>query len=481
MIPTLLVTAAFAAQPVDVSIDPARPGSAISPAVIGVSYETETMLPNAKGGRYFSPDNTALIAQFRVLGIKSLRVGGNTVDDAKTAIPAKADIDALFQFAKKAGAKVIYSVRLKNGDPKSAATIAKYIRDHYAASLDCFAIGNEPADFVKHFNPNYNYDWYRPDWKRIMEAMDVAAPGSRFCGPDTNPNPKWARSFVADFAGTGHLDLLTAHLYPGGCSYKNPSETPGHKRAFKDLIPIDTAVARDGMLSPRWHGIYREVREGLVAAVHGRGLPYRITESNSFWYGGLKGASDSYASALWGLDYLHWWAANGGAGINFHTGDIVHGPIPCQYAVFVTSASGYNTHPLGYGMKAFDLGGHGQVVPVTIKTSNKRNITAYASVTEQKTLNVTLINKEYGAKAVGAEVHLHLASPSTVAGARVIFLSAPNGDISSTSGVTLGGAPIRDDGSWKGSWTPLHADEEGNGFVIEVPSASAAMIRIQLR
>jgi len=468
--------AAFAGNLVEVSVNPAKSEAAISQTFIGVSYETETMLSNEKVVRYFSPDNKALIAQFLVLGIKSLRIGGNTVDDNKIAIPSEDDIDALFTFAKAAGVKVIYSLRLKNGSPKAAATIAKYILDHYAESLDCFAIGNEPADFIKDPSfANYNYDTYRADWKRIMEAVVAAAPAARFCGPDTNPNPKWSKDFVADFADTGHLALLTGHLYAGGCSYQNP----GHGVAYKDLIPINQAAARGRMLSLQWDEIYEDDRMGLTEATAPKRLPFRLTECNSFWYGGLKGTSDSYASALWGLDYLHWWAANGAAGINFHTGDVVHGPIPCQYAVFVTSEKGYHARPLGYGLKTFDLGGHGVVMPVTINKSNKLNLSAYASKDGDKTLNVTLINKEFGADA--AEVEIHVASPFALASAKMVLLSAPNGDISATSGVTLGGAPIDDDGTWKGTWTPLPTAADGKGFNIKVSPASAAVIRAQLR
>ncbi len=471
MIPNLLATATVAGNPIDISVDPSKPGKAIPPAFIGVSYETEAVLPNDKGIHYFRPDNKALIAQFQALGIKSLRIGGSSVDSKRVGIPGNEDIDALFGFAKAAGVKVIYSVRIKDADPQSAAAIAKYIYDHYAESLDCFAIGNEPADI------GFNYASFHTEWKRMMEAMAAVAPGARFSGPDINPNPKWSKDFVADFADAGHLAYLTGHLYPGGCSYKNP----GRDRAIKDLIPNDPAVARDRMLSPSWYGNYERDRTGLAAAVADKGLPYRLGETNSFWYGGLKGASDTYAAALWGLDYLHWWAEKGAAGLNFHTGDIVSGPIPCQYAVFVTSDKGYSTHPLGYGMKAFDLAGYGNFIPVTLGKSNKANLTAYASLDFQKMLSITLINKEYEPATAEAEVHLHLPSPFSIAGAQVVRLSAPNGDISAKSGVTLGGAPIGDDGTWNGSWTPLPATAGGGEFTIKVPPASAAIVKAQLR
>src|ERR1700722_9162158 len=85
--------------------------------------------------------------------------------------------------------------------------------------------------------------------------------------------------------------------------------------------------------------------------------------------GGVEGASDSYASALWSIDYLYWWAEHGSNGLNFHTGDRAGGgdrSLPSRYAAFVTAGTGYDVRPLSYGMKVFDLGGHGRLVPVTV-------------------------------------------------------------------------------------------------------------------
>jgi hypothetical protein len=96
---------------------------------------------------------------------------------------------------------------------------------------------------------------------------------------------------------------------------------------------------------------YRWFREHNLKWVADAGLRYRLTESNDY-LGGVHGASDVFASALWALDHLHWWAANGAAGVNFHnkqwkdTCTIVpkdrHDP-----------GQGYVINPKGYGIKAF--------------------------------------------------------------------------------------------------------------------------------
>src|ERR1700722_2046544 len=107
----------MAAEPVSVCVNTSQPGAEISPKTIGLSYETSLMLPDSKGVHYFRPDNKSLITVFKTLGVKSLRIGGNSVDAPNVPFPSEADIKDFFEFARAAGAKVIYSVRLE--DPKS--------------------------------------------------------------------------------------------------------------------------------------------------------------------------------------------------------------------------------------------------------------------------------------------------------------------------------------------------------------------------
>ena len=471
LIPALLLTASLSASaPVDITIDPAKSGKQISPDFIGVSYETEALLPDSKGKHYFSPGNKALIAQFKNLGIKSLRIGGSSVDDPKVAIPTQVDIDELFKFAKEAGVKVIYSFRIKDGDPESIAKTAKYIHDNYADLLDLFAIGNEPSDI------GFKYPAFHETWKKTAEAILAQIPDAKFCGPDVNPHAEWFKACADDFADKGHLVMLTIHSYPGGCSYKNP----GNGKKPKDMISQDAATSRDLILSPKIYGVYDKVRMAVAPSAKAHGIPYKLGESNSFWFGGLEGVSNTYTSALWALDYLWWWAVQGCSGINFHTGDLVSGRIPAQYAVCVTSDKGVNIHPLGYGMKAFSFGSKGAIIPVTLSAPAGLNLTAYASLDASRKLTVYVINKEHGTGAQEARVTLHFAAPASISDAKMALLESPKGDTSVTTGVTLGGAPINDDGSWNGTWINLNEEDNGHVLTVTVPAASAAVIQAQV-
>ena len=387
------------AEPVALLLKTGKPLSAVSPEMLGLSYETSVLLRDARGGHYFRGDNLPLITMFKTLGVRSLRIGGNSVDAAAFGIPGEEDLRDFLDFAKAAQVKVIYSVRLQEtphaggpGDPssnaKSAAKIARFIHGYAPEVIDCFAIGNEPS-YLK------EYTAYSAHWKSIRDAILAVDPEATFCGPDQDPAPELDKKMVAEFgSAAGRLVKISQHSYPFGCSFKNPKA----RADVSKLIFVDAGEGREKMLSPAAYGIYRKIYDGIAGSISGTPVTYCLTETNSFWFSGLKGGSDSYASALWGVDYLHWWAARGASNVNFHTGDRTGGEVtlPCQYAAFVTARDGYEVRPLGYGMKLFDLGGHGRSVPIDVGTATEQNLCEYATLSEEKVVSVTLINKSHG-------------------------------------------------------------------------------------
>ncbi|TAK93236.1 MAG: hypothetical protein EPO07_18390, partial [Verrucomicrobia bacterium] len=206
------------AETITVTVNTRQPGADISALALGVSYETSLLLPNKEGIRYFRPGNKPLVKVFRTLGIKSLRIGGNSADAENIPIPSEADVRALFEFAKPAGVKVIYSVRLKEGEPESAARIAKLIHERYADVLDCFAIGNEPYYYK-------DFSLYTNRWVAIRNAILAVYSEANFCGPDQNPNPELMKNLAREFGhASGRLVQLTQHSYPFGCAYRNYKE-----------------------------------------------------------------------------------------------------------------------------------------------------------------------------------------------------------------------------------------------------------------
>jgi len=226
------------------------------------------------------------------------------------------------------------------------------------------------------------------------------------------------------------------------------------------------------LLSPKIDEVYKKFYDAFVPAVLEAGQHFRLEECNSFSNGGAPGVSDAFAASLWGVDYMYWWAAHNSSGLNFHTGGPGSG---MHYSVFVARADGCDPHPLGYAMKAFDLGCHGRLTPVTVTPSGK-NLRVWAVRGADGALCVTLVNKEHAAGAGALEVTLHAGEAGR--GGQAIFLTATSQGVEATTGLTLGGAAIENDGSWKGAWTALAAPSAGGHFVIALPSPSVVVVKL---
>lgn len=78
------------------------------------------------------------------------------------------------------------------------------------------------------------------------------------------------------------------------------------------------------------------------------GLPFRLAETNSCYQGGKPGVSDTFASALWGVDLMYQLASVGGMGINFHGGGY-----GWYTPIAGTPQNGFLARPIYYGMLLF--------------------------------------------------------------------------------------------------------------------------------
>jgi len=460
---------------VKITIHPEKIGLAIPPDYTGLSFEARLLLPAENGQRYFRPDNQPLINLFRTLGIRNLRIGGNTSDRDAGHLPSEPDLDSLFGFVKAAGAKVIYCLRLHKGDPQAAAATVKYVMDRYAPLVDCFSIGQEPSAYpVEKVDTRaatermgaaaekYKYENYREDWKRFSSAIIAAVPDVKFCVPSVHNNGEWARRFMQDFGKGNHVSLITEHLYPGGAGGKVP--TP--------------EIGRERMLGESFVQAYEKLCNSFAPIAATNGLPYRMEEVNNYYNGGATNVSNTFASALWGLDFMYWWAAHNAAGLNFHTGDkVAAGPnlLPSKYTAFFSTTNGYLVRPLGYGIKAFELGSRGKLVSVTISDSQGLNLNAYGVLGDDATFYLTIINQENGARKRDADVEI--ATGPAFTQARMVTLSAPDNDIAATSDVKLGGAEIKSDGTWAGGWTSLPA-RRPCVWAMNIPAASAVVVNL---
>jgi hypothetical protein len=448
-----------APQPISITIAPAGNGAELAPQFLGLSYETSALLPT-DGRYYFDPTDKALLNTFKTLGIKSLRVGGNAVDDPTQQIPQEKDIDMFFSFARAAGVKVIYTFRLKNGNPADSARLAGYIAAHDADTLDSFCIGNEP-----NFYNNKNYDEYFAKWKPHYDAILQAVPNAMFDGPSVGFGPKWVLNLAAAIFPDKHLAMASDHHYFLGSG----------RAAEKD--PVAT---RARFLSNSLHEEYKKAYEQVGGVLAAQSVPYRIDEANSCYNGGAKDASDTYASTLWALDCTNWWAAHHILGMNFHTGDSVGRDKTfgaANYAAFVHQPDyqGFEIRPQAYAYLAFTQSAHGQSLGVTTDTPPQFNFNAYAYQDHDASIYLTLINKNYGDQAQPATVSIHLP-PSTGSGKwERMDLTEKDQDVAAKTGIQLGGASIDSQGNWSGQWHKTEGATSGDA-TFQVPPASATLL-----
>jgi len=458
---SLLLAFLLSSQPspaqIRLNLNPTAPTTPIPADFLGLSFETLTLLPHSDGTpAYFVPGNRPLIQLFHTLGIRSLRIGGNTADTPSIPIPTEHEIDQLFQFAQAADVKVIYTLRLRESSIPKVADAAKYLMENHAAQIDCLAIGNEPNVYEHEFSQ------YAADLSAYTAAVLNAAPNTRLCGPGTNISgtAPWANGYIKEFGQSPQLLWLTQHAYPGGAGGKVPDPATGIRQ----------------LLSPEFEQRYQNYIYAFVPAAQAAHVRYRIEETNSFYNGGAKDVSNTFASSLWALDYLYFWLTHSSSGVNFHTGDTVAAAdhqAPCWYATFWTRPDGsLDVHPIAYAIKAFDLAAHGAIVSIEANNAPP-TLKIYATRTATQTIYLTLINKQTDITQPPASIEAALPPHSK----RISTISLTAASLNATSGVQLGGATIDSEGQWSGVWQA--APSHGNTLHLKVPPASALLVKIE--
>jgi hypothetical protein len=198
------------------------------------------------------------------------------------------------------------------------------------------------------------------------------------------------------------------------------------------------------LLSPATFAKEASILRGAAANAKVARAPLMISEANSICSGGLTGVSNSFASALWAIDFSLTAAENGAQGVDFHGGlnslgdCFVFSPL-CQ----VGKRNEYAARPLYYGMLFTHLLGSGKLVPVTLSTHPRNDdVTAFAlKPAAGGGLRYLVENMTY----LRADVTLSVARSTR--SVRVLHLTAPG--LTATSGVRIQGAAIGANGTLK--------------------------------
>jgi hypothetical protein len=295
-------------------------------------------------------------------------------------------------------------------------------------------MANEPDLFYKNgLRPSsYNAEQFIAEWRRFFDAVRARVPDAPFAGPDTAFNNDWLVPFSKAFQND--VKFVSSHYYAEG-----PPSNPA--------MDIPRLLRPDPKLDREFAGLQQVTAETK--------LPFRLAETNSCYGGGKEGVSDTFASALWGADYMLRIAQAGGTGVNFHGGGY-----GWYTPIAGTRAKGFEVRPLYYGMVLAREAGAGELLEATLSAA-PQGLRVYAVRRPGGRDRVVALN-------LSLDQPVELRLDHELSGRHVLRLKAANAE--ARTGVTLGDASIGSNGSWHAS------SPEVAGVQLHLPPASAALL-----
>jgi hypothetical protein len=337
-------------------------------------------------------------------------------------------------------------LNLGTGSKEEAAEEAVAVTKALGSSLQSFEIGNEVDVHGVYATKFHDFNSYYTNYLAYKAAIQGVLPYAVFSGPDVAGNVPW----VMDFAKTetNGVKLLTHHYYRADAKSRN--------------------ATLENLLNP--HAVWNAKLAKLGQISSSNGAPFRINEVNSFSGGGKAGISDTFASALWCLDFMFTVASCGGDGVNLET-DINHLAWISHYSPIVHDANGHcSARPEYYGMLAFSMAGNGDLLKVNLEKGDI-NLSAYATKNKNGGVWVIAINKD-----LLQDAELEIALPENFSTANVFRLQAPS--IQSTNQINFVGGKFSTNGQWI-SGKPEKLKAKKGKVQLLVSHTSAILLRWQ--
>jgi hypothetical protein len=388
-----------------------------------------------------------------------------TGDDSKLS-DIQADTAPLAQLAAAANVDYILGVDLWSGNvslaqEETTAWLSGIPNDEILG----FEIGNEPD--VYPYNgarpSSYTFAQYLTQFQQWQKEVSATA-GSGFAimGTSMGAETNWVPSANAALAsGALSATIVSQHSYLGGPTQPSGQPWPA-----------------DYLLQPIAATKYPTAYASFAAAAHKAGRKFRMGEINSFYGGGAAGLSNSFSSALWSIDLMFNYLANGMDGVNWHSGQgtlyelyLFHAKTAGGVAGGSTTFTLTQVMPLYYGLLVFSemAGRNAKALPTTVSTD--ANVAAHATVDDAGVAHVIVINKDEHA---AGDVQITLPGYST---GTVRYLKAPS--YTATTGVTWAGQTFdgSEDGTIQGTYMSTTITASDGVFTLRgMPITSAALI-----
>jgi hypothetical protein len=371
---------------------------------------------------------------------------GKIVAQPLDTVITSASLRQFGDFLSTIGWSAIWTLNFAQGSIEDAVKEARAVTEVLGPHLLAFEIGNEVENFARGHKPfkpfrkaPYTYETYRTEYHQWHAAIVNAVPQARFAAPDTAASVAWVERMAKD--AKGDVQLLTTHYYRNG-----------QARGTMDQLLYPDPRLKDILIR-------------LRAASEQSGIPWRMCETNSFSGGGHPGISDTFAGALWTLDFMLLLAAYGCSGVNIETGVNQLGFVS-SYSAIQDNGKGINSAGAPYyGMLAFAQArtGSPEILPLDFDAQSV-NLTAYLLGASGKPRTLVIVNKD---PALDARISIRKLALGNLAGLRLI---APASD--SKTGITFGGASVSPEGQWRPA-----KEERIRNAMLDVPRMSAVVLR----
>jgi len=451
--------------PISVSIDRLHPGPRVPREFLGLSFEL-----SSAGQIAAYSDRGDFATLLRSLGGGVLRFGGASADtrvawtDRRTPRPAwassvldVADLRRLARLAARSGWRVLLTINLAHYDPSAAAREAAAAKRTLGPWLAGIEVGNEPDSYARHnlraapWTPSA----YQTQVSAYRRAIASRAPGIPLAGPGVSGSRAFQRWGPAE-TRRQHPALLTGHHYPLRCN----------------TIPPPTIEA---LLSRTTRENEAQSLARFLAVAHASATPFRMDETNTVSCGGTAGISNTFASALWAVDYTAHAMTAGLSGINFQGNPAnCNGYSPlCATSPRRLAAGALRAQPEWYALLlSKELTGDR---PLHLTASPAAaNVDVIALLSPQGKLHIVIVDDD-PPSALPVTIRVHVGRGFQGATALPLTASAPD----ATAGVRLGGAAVAGDGSWH---EPAHLQSSPNRagvLTLDVQPSSAMLVTVR--
>jgi hypothetical protein len=455
------------------TVEPAHPGKAFGPGVVGLSIEAEALATRDVDGSH-----KPLVALMRLLGPGVLRVGGNSLDYSwwtsdgeqppawATSVITPSNLVALRRLLVATDWRVVLGVDFGHFDPARAANEANIAERILGSHLLGIEIGNEPNGYrtpsIDLRAETYNVSAYLNELSAYSAAIHASSPAILLYGPELTAPNSWLTVIASD--AQSPFAALTEHYYP---------TTYNVSRGACKGTAMPTAL---DLLSPQVRQQESNMLDILIAAGQLAHRPTRISETNTTSSCDASGGPDTgpvFASALWSLDWVLRAASAGVAGINFHGSFGLCSPVAftplCAPSTAAEVRGEVLARPEYYGLLAARQLEGGRFVPVDIGGQNAPEyLTAYATVHPHGVMTLAIDNF---ATEDSASLILKVPGYYKPTGEA---LTGPS--VNSTSGVTFGHTSLSAVGVLRPARTTIH--RLGDTFRLKLAPASAIIVTL---